>query len=206
MSSENLRLFVAFALSSDVARRLRGIIADLRPHSRLAGGRNSVKWVDADKIHLTIKFLGATPLEKVDSIVDAIDWAIDNAINRALQNGDTKDKPMIYLIESVGVFPNLNRPRVLWVNLNGDLQRLRDFVNRVEESLEQLGFPKEKRSFKPHLTLGRVREREDVSALARILESYQIETIPVTLDHVVLFKSDLRPTGPIYTPLNEWKV
>ncbi|MCH9032250.1 MAG: RNA 2',3'-cyclic phosphodiesterase [candidate division Zixibacteria bacterium] len=198
MSSENLRLFVAFALSSDVAHRLGEIIADLRPHSRLSGGRNSVKWVDADKIHLTIKFLGATPSEKVSSIVETI--------NRPLQNDETKDKPLIFAIERVGAFPNLNRPRVLWVNLDGDPQRLRNFVNKIEEALELIGFPKEKRSFKPHLTLGRVREREDVSALARILESYKIETIPVTLDRVILFKSDLRPTGPIYTPLNEWKV
>ena len=206
MSSENLRLFVAFALPSDVARRLRRIIAELRPHSQLGGGRNSVKWVDADKIHLTIKFLGATPPEKIDSIVSAVGGAIDSAINQALQNDETKDKPMIYSIESVGAFPNVKRPRVLWVNLDGDSQRLRNFVSNIEEALERIGFPKEKHSFKPHLTLGRVREREDVSALAKILESYKFETIPVTLDRVVLFKSDLRPTGPIYTPLNEWKV
>ena len=206
MSSENLRLFVAFVLSGDVARSLGEIIADLRPHSQLGGGRNSVKWVDADKIHLTIKFLGATPPDKVNSIVNAIAGAIDSANNNALRFDETIDKPMEYTIEHVGAFPNLNRPRVLWVNLEGDPQRLRNVVSNIEEVLERIGFPKEKRSFKPHLTLGRVREREDVSALARILESYKIEIIPVTLDRVILFKSDLRPTGPIYTPLNEWKV
>jgi len=186
MSSDNLRLFVAFALSKDIDRRLGEIIRDLRPYSQTSDGRNSVKWVDAGKIHLTIKFLGATPSGKVDSIVKTI----ADAVEPGPRFDEAPNKPMKYLIERVGAFPNLSRPRVLWVNLNGDLKRLSGLVSKIEVSFERIGIPREKRSFKPHLTLGRVREKEDVSALARFLEMYQIESIPVALDRVVLFKSD----------------
>ena len=182
-----MRLFIASPLNEDVESRLGSIIEDLRPR----GGR--VSWVQPKNIHLTLRFLGETEEARVDKITSEID--------RIAADYSTVTTE----INALGGFPNLNRPRVIWVGLDESIEPIAKMARQLELAMRELRFEKEK-PFRAHLTLGRVRDPRSIGALADYLSDYRIDPIPVTLDRVVLFKSTLTPRGSIYERLYEVKL
>ena len=152
-----------------------------------------VRWVDPTKVHVTLKFMGAVPAEQIPIVCDCTAQAA------------TAATPFEVEAAGVGVFPNPNRPRVVWVGLQGDLDALRGLQARVEANLAAQGFPTEGRPFSPHLTLGRVRERAAPADVRTLGQAVTRLTVPVLgrwrVEQIVVMRSDLRPTGPIYTPL-----
>lgn len=186
-----LRTFIAIDLSAE----LRASLGDLQDRLRGELGARSVRWVQPQGIHLTLKFLGDTPERQLAEI------------QHALARAAAAVAPFSISAGGVGCFPNARQPRVVWVGLEeatGALLRLR---NAVEGEVAPLGFPTEKRAFQPHLTLGRVR-RDASSAEVRRVGQVVAATATgglgeMAVSYVSYIKSDLRPTGAVYTTLYE---
>lgn len=186
-----VRTFIANELSEDLREAL-GLLQD-RLRSQMP--RGSVRWVRPDGIHLTLKFLGDTPVEQVDQV------------KAALAEAATKAGPFRITVRGLGCFPNTRRPRVIWVGLEeptGALQRLRD---AVEARVAPVGFPTEQRSFSPHLTLGRVQRGASSSEVREIGQRVAASTTGLVGEMEVFtvsfIKSDLKPSGAVYTTLLE---
>ncbi len=183
---EKLRAFIAISLPEPV---LQGIVT---AQETLKRSGLKIRWVRKEGIHLTLKFLGDIDRDSVEKISEAMERATGSF------------SPFTLWAEGIGVFPNLRRPRVAWVGLSGDIEILRALQRDLESQLSGLGFSKEKRPFKGHLTLGRVKGRLDGIKLQGALEDlgdYRTESF--TARSIVLFQSDLRPDGAVYSRVAE---
>lgn len=188
MMEQVVRAFIAIELPPEVRLILRQLLAKIRPdHER------AVKWLDPDSIHLTLKFLGNVPEEKL------------SAIRAAIEQEAAVAEPCALELRGLGAFPNLRSPRVIWVGLGGEVSRLAHLQRGLDQAMVHLGFPAETREFSPHLTLGRVRDR--VRFQDRIDLSAAISSVKMPLDlkfvvnEVSLIKSTLTPQGAIYDRL-----
>jgi 2'-5' RNA ligase len=154
-----------------------------------------IRWVRKEGIHLTLKFLGDIDRRDVEKI------------HGAMRQAALAFPPLVLRGDGLGVFPDFKRARVVWVGVAGDIKALRTLQGALEDALYALGFPKERRSFKGHLTLGRIRGRLDGSKLGRALQGLgDFRTEDFTAQSLVLFQSDLRPEGAVYTKLVEAKL
>ncbi len=184
----SLRAFIAIHLSQDARLQLSDAIRSLG--SEIPSG---VRWVDPERIHLTLKFLGD------------IDPALVEDVLHAMEQAASRSLPFHLHLNGLGVFPNQRRPRVLWAGLGGDLDALGALQEKLEAAMSGLNFPRERRTFNPHLTLGRV--QDGVSAVARqrvgaVVTSGSLEDTdswPVNVVH--LMRSNLTPDGPVYSSL-----
>lgn len=185
-----LRTFIAIELDELTRDGLARVQARFKKQAPDGG----VKWVNPESIHLTLKFLGDTPVTKISKVADALAAACDGFA------------PFDVSFEGRGCFPNMRRPRVIWVavrDLSGsNLARLHA---AVEQKVSPLGFPTEERGFSPHLTLGRVTRSASSqveAAIGQMVDKSVVEKIAVLhVGAVHLIKSDLRPTGPVYNQL-----
>jgi 2'-5' RNA ligase len=175
-----VRTFLALPLESTVRREL------VRYQEVCAKMITSVKWVEEENLHLTLKFLGEVPQEQLTRIKSAAGKvaAAFPALNLSL------GRP--------GAFPNFGRARVLWVGLADQGDKLRLLVRQLEEELALLGFPREEKEFVAHLTLGRLREPARV-----VLPPFSGEGMPVRMSKIVFYRSILTPRGPLYQALSE---
>ncbi len=181
-----IRTFLAIKLPKPILKRLRQVQQELRE------SKADVRWVDPESIHLTLKFFGNIEEKEVDSIVKSIEKPVQRT-------------PLFSLkVQGVGGFPDLKNPRVLWVGLEEEGNFLSSLQRELEKSLEKIGFKPEDRPFHPHLTLGRVKSTRGKSLLMEKIDKYKGEFFGEFLaDRITLFKSELKPTGAIYTPLAE---
>jgi 2'-5' RNA ligase len=183
-----IRSFLAFELPFQIKEQVGKISKELQ-QSHLP-----VRWVKVENIHLTIVFLGSITEETIAGV--------------KLRAGPIVERFSAFQIRlnGVGVFPNWRRPRVLWIGLDGQVRGLSDLRDELQAALEDLGFKPENRPFRPHLTLGRfkgtvIRAEE----LKWILDRFHvINSDDDYLKELVLFKSDLRPAGPIYAKMAAW--
>ncbi len=187
---DELRLFVAIPLSKPLLKRLAEVQHRLQgkvPHQ-------SVRWVRSEGIHLTLKFLGDTPTDKVPTIRDALTVVGRNA------------PPCELTVEGLGCFPNPRRPRVLWVDVSEPTGRLEALQAAVEEAMVSLGYGAERRSFTPHLTLGRVRRRtsrQDEEQIGQAVVSTTVGQLAAFMaDRFELIRSELKPSGAEYATLD----
>lgn len=176
-----MRTFVALVPSEAEQRRLADAAAGLRD----AGF--PIRWVPPENVHLTLKFLGEVAEERVREVCAAVDGAAAGV------------GPFEMTVSRFGAFPSLRRPQVVWVGveLEATLQSLQE---SLEEALAALGFPREERAFRPHLTLGRARKRvssnefrglDDLVKHLEYRDAFQIRSLDV-------MRSRLMPTGAIY--------
>ena len=183
--SETYRLFIAIELSDPVKHVLISVQERLRRDSP------PVKWVAPEAMHLTLQFLGETEARLLTRISTRLREALKNQPTFSLELG------------KFGAFPNLRHPSVLWVDISGATAVLNRMQASIVRELEPLGFPRETRPFRAHLTIGRVR-REATSAQQQQLGATlaalpSLTTISWTIERVILFQSNLRPGGPRYT-------
>jgi len=147
-------------------------------------------WVRPDKIHLTLKFLGDIDSKQVPELSGALVRALEGLPAFPVSLGP------------LGVFPPNGSPRVLWIGLEDPEKRLGPLKNRVDEALEPLGFPPEKRPFAPHLTLARIRSSKGAGRLRDHLRTLKpLPPVTFQVDRVVLYRSELTPQGSVYTGL-----
>lgn len=188
-----IRAFVAVEPSASLRQALAKAQADLRARLQNAVGREvRIQWVRPDSIHLTLKFLGDIPKERLADIQAALVRAAGRHVRFSVKT------------EGLGVFPDLRAPRVLWVGVTGDGQALARLAADVEEALAAIGYAPEAKPFTPHLTLARVKggSRDVGRALSqdRLLDR-EWTLGPLTVDAVSLMKSELQPSGAVYTEL-----
>ena len=185
---ENIRAFIAIELPEEVKAELSSVQGRLKPERH-----PYFKWVAADGIHLTLKFLGNIAQEKASPIAEAMAGAAQKASPFRLEVG------------GLGAFPNPRRPQVIWVAVGGEVEKLASLQRAIDLSLVALGFSAETRPFTPHLTLGRLRERASVEERRRIGEALLVDegegVVPFEVTEVNLMRSTLTPRGAIYNRL-----
>ena len=188
---EKIRTFIAIELDESIKDGLTQL------QKRLEGPapRGSVRWVRPEGIHLTLKFLGDVPADQIGEIT------------QALQKGCEGFAPFSLSCGGLGCFPDLKRPRVVWVGIQEETGTLAQLQKAIEEHVAPLGYPTEKRKFSPHLTLGRVQKRVgsgDLRRLGELVGASEIRKLgQMEVRSVNLIRSDLRPSGAVYTRLAE---
>jgi len=177
-----MRLFVAMDIPEGVRSMLAALIARLRPSHRDA------RWVRIEGLHVTLKFIGETPSEKVNEIKNAL--------------ASIPPSPPIQInFRGLGFFPNDRRPRVLWAGIAAGPE-LSALASSVDTALASLGFPREERAFSPHLTLARFDTPRGLDALhAAIEKAGPFEFGSATAKEFHLYQSVLKPGGAEYTRL-----
>jgi 2'-5' RNA ligase len=184
-----IRSFLAIELPRTIQKKIEGIQGDLK------SSHADVRWVNPEKIHLTLKFFGNIEESRIELIVRSIEEPIQTT------------SPLPIKVKGVGAFPHLKNPRVIWMGLVEGKEALVSLQQQIEVLLEKIGFQAEDRPFHPHLTLGRVKSSRGREDLVGRMEKYREEEFgDLLVERVNLFKSDLRPSGPIYTPLREIKL
>ncbi len=186
-TEEHWRVFCAIELPRQTRKRLLFHIEKLQ--ALVPEGRAS--WSREFNIHLTLKFLGETPQQLVRKF--------DSALSRGVKG----IRPFPILISGSGVFPRPGDPRVLWVGISDPQRRLANLHSRIEGESEQEGFPREVRQFHPHLTLARLRTREGARDIARAHEELQFAPEDITVNEVLLIRSELSSAGPRYTTISQ---
>ena len=188
--TESIRVFIALQLPPQAKEALTRTICALR--QEISTG---VRWVDSSGIHLTLKFLGNIQPTFTERVFEAMTQAAQIEHSSTFQLS----------LSQLGVFPNTRRPRVLWAGIQGDLSVLARLQIRVEEACCQIGFAPEQRPYRPHLTLGRVREGVPPPArlhIGQAVSEAELEPSPPWLVHSLhLIRSDRRPEGATYNSL-----
>jgi 2'-5' RNA ligase len=184
-----VRSFLAIELPKPILRKIEEVQGDLR------STHADVRWVNPEKIHLTLKFFGDIEESRIDPIFKSIEEPIRNTL------------PFSLKVKGVGVFPHMRNPRVIWMGLVDGRETLISFQKQIDTLLKDIGFQPEDRPFHPHLTLGRMKSSRGKEELVGRMEKFKEEEFGTfQVERVVLFKSDLKPTGPIYTLLKEMKL
>ncbi len=185
---EQVRSFIAIELPQSVKNRLEHIEVKWKQ-----GGYAGIKWVDPKGIHITLRFLGNISSEQIIRI-------------RKVLEETTKEISCFHLeIADLGAFPNLRQPRVIWVAINGEVDKLSRLQQKIDFLLESCGFPKESRPFSPHLTLARLKDSlssEEKREIGIFMTSLKIKaSLSFNAEAVSLMRSQLMPTGAIYSCL-----
>jgi 2'-5' RNA ligase len=184
-----IRSFLAIELPKVILKKIEEVQRDLR------STRADVRWVNPEKIHLTLKFFGNIEESRIDPIFKSIEEPTRNTL------------PFSIKVSGVGAFPHLKNPRVIWMGLVDGKAILTSFQKQIETQLEKIGFQPEDRPFHPHLTLGRMKSSRGKEELVGRMEKHREEEFgDFPVERVILFKSDLTPSGPIYTLLKELKL
>lgn len=182
-----MRAFIAIELPEAVRRQLGALCVRLRQ----TGSKAS--WVQPDRMHLTLRFLGEVSEEGTAAIAASM-----TDVCRDI-------RPFMLTCERLGAFPNLRKPSVIWVGvtpLEPDLARIQ---SAAETGARACGLLPETKPFHPHVTLARIRNPKEVSALTRQVEvesAFRADAFDVS--HVSLFSSELLPRGPVYTRIRDF--
>jgi len=179
----NLRLFVALLPPEPVQRRLAALQGALRDSA--GAHADGIRWTPAERIHLTLQFLGAVPEERLPEV------------QAAVRGAAASSRPLRLLVRGAGGFPSSRRARVVWAGVEDDAGGLAAVVRGLGHGLSPLGFPPDGRPFSPHLTLGRSRDARGARGVGGALASASAELEPVAwrADALVLFRSTLGPGG-----------
>jgi 2'-5' RNA ligase len=184
-----IRSFLAIEIPVTVLKKIEKVQEDLK------SSRADVRWVNPGKIHLTLKFFGSIEESKVEPIVESIGGPVRGTSPFPLQ------------AKGLGAFPHVRNPRVIWLGLADSRKILIPFQKELEDQLQKIGFQREDRPFQPHLTLGRTTSSRGRNELVERMEKYREEEFgEFRVEGVTLFKSELRPSGPIYTKLRELRL
>jgi 2'-5' RNA ligase len=172
-----------------VKERLARVVAEL------GACRADVRWVHADSMHLTLKFLGN---------VDTRDLG---AIDEALKRVAGAAQPARGRLCDVGSFPHMSRPRVLWAGVQSDGEALANLAAATDAAMSELGFPPERRRFHAHVTIGRVRGGRQLDTLREAVgRQAGFGSDPFAIDSITLFESELRRSGARYTPIAVYRL
>ncbi len=181
-----MRLFTAVDIPEEVVAKLDSLIDHLRPAAR-------IKWSPAANLHITTKFIGNWPDERLPEIEKAL-------------KGIPTAGPIPIEVRGVGFFPNPHSPRVFWAAVHAPAA-LSELARATDDALQPLGIEPEKRAFSPHLTLARIKEPVPLAPLRQAIAQLEDTDFGAfTADRFYLYQSTLRPSGSIYTRLSDYSL
>lgn len=181
-----IRTFLAIDIPQEITDSMEKIQYRLRNSLK----EGVIRWTKPKSVHLTLKFFGSISERDIEHIMGLLKDSVKGF------------KPFTLTAEKVGVFPNARQPRVLWLGITGGDNSLITLQKQIDNDLHSIGFPREDRPFRPHLTLGRTKAHRGIEGLATVLEEfkdYKAGILPA--EGLTLYRSDLRPEGPKYTRL-----
>lgn len=183
-----MRLFVAAEIGERLAGRAAELIRELEKRAADAAPRARLTWLAANRLHITIRFIGEVDDVRVAAIAAALEPPLDV-------------EPFDLTLAGMGVFPRSGPPRVVWTGIEQGRDDLIAVERELSSRLSTLGIPAESRPYSPHLTLARVREAAALRS-ATLLEGLEDRSLGTTrIDAITLFQSRLSPKGPTYVPL-----
>lgn len=177
-----LGIDLPFSVQSEIGQKQQSIKREI----------NGLSWVNPDNLHITLKFLGATTESQIEEIQKTLERSLEGT------------SPFLIELGGLGVFPDKHAPQILWIGIEGLTNELLDLASQVEESVVPIGFQKDDKSFHPHLTIARI--KKDHRKIGQGLDQTRILAAPCSfgrlrVEKVCLFKSELYPTGPVYTKI-----
>ncbi len=184
-----MRTFIAIELEENIKTNLSEFL------KKLDMGTKGIRWVKSQGMHLTLKFLGEITEKKACQVRAVLDQSI-------------KDYPPFSLsLKGTGAFPSRSKfPRVLWVGVDHN-ETLHKIQTRLENEMEKLHFPKEKREFHPHLTLGRIKKPQNLGPVLNLFQQQEKKDFgKMNVEKITFFQSILKPTGAEYSILSEHKL
>jgi 2'-5' RNA ligase len=186
-----VRLFVALQIPVEVREALAKLVAELRQIGG-ASGRNAPKWVPTENLHVTLKFIGEIPTEKL-------------GVLRETLSSVRSDQQVTLDLSGLGFFPNEKRPRVFWAGMNVS-PNLQTLAQAIDKTLATFGFPLEQRPFAPHLTLARLEPPGVAPELqAAIQKNVNRSWGSFTTNEFHLIESKLKPSGAEYTTVQSFR-
>lgn len=184
--ARSTRTFVAVDVSEETRARAGRLLGEL------AAADSKVKWVDPRNLHVTLKFLGDVDTRELGEVCAAVAAAVREA------------PPFDFCVRGCGAFPTTDSPRTIWLGVEDGADELIALHEMLEKGLAGMGFRREQRRFRPHLTLGRVRNNPaGLDELMAILEENRDLVAGVTgVDEVKVYSSELNREGPAYEMLS----
>ncbi len=180
---ETIRCFIAIEIPQSIQALLKNVQRHLQSKIRRAS------WTKSGNLHLTLKFLGDVHSETIDDV------------NKVIQDVVDAQTPFPIAFGGISAFPNLYRPRVLWVGVKQGASIVSRLAKAVNLELRHFGFATDNR-FHPHLTLARLRTPVNLEPLKNMLRQYEaIDRSVVNVKGIALMRSELHPNGAVYTPL-----
>lgn len=179
---DTIRTFICIEIPDSIRSRID------RLQTALKNIDAQVSWTRSSNIHLTLKFLGEVEASRISRVCKAVERA-----SKGIERFEIE-------VSGAGCFPSPRNPRVLWIGFSEVPDALKELYANLENELAREGFAREKRKFSPHLTIGRLRGQKNATQLAEALiaSDFKAETFKAT--EVIVMRSDLKPTGSIYTP------
>jgi 2'-5' RNA ligase len=180
------RLFLAV----NVSEQTRALIRALQSEFHFL--KNEIRFIAPGNVHLTLKFLGDVNTDHIPAIILKIKSSIHSFKN------------FVYIIQGTGVFPNLSRPRILWLGITQGSNYLGKLSKLLNDALKDMPVKKEDREYRSHITLGRVKGfKKSYPNLNRFVK-YRFDPIKNNVAEIILFESILKPKGAIYTPIHKF--
>jgi 2'-5' RNA ligase len=183
-SSGSIRTFICIEVPKSIKERIGALQQTVGRHDA------KISWVKPSNIHLTLKFLGDVTAARIPAVISAVERAARFSRTFEIEVG------------GAGCFPSAKRPRVFWVGLTAVPDGLARLHALIEEELVGEGLAPDARKFSPHLTIGRVRSPKNVPRVAEDLIATGFEREIFQATEVIVMRSDLNPSGSIYTPLS----
>jgi len=177
-----IRAFIAIEISPEIKRAASGIQTDLKSKYKI-----SASWARPEGMHLTLKFLGDTPSNQIEPLTQALSKNIKGV------------NPFEMTLSKPGAFGGRN-PKVLWLGMEAPMD-LFVLQKKIDTVVSQFGFSKENRPFHPHLTLARIKDPSGTAEMLNYMKTLKPEALKFSVDHIVFFRSDLKPQGAEYTEL-----
>ncbi len=179
-----MRCFIAISLPEELKAKISGI------QEKLKAAGADVSWTRPEGMHLTLKFFGEIEDRRIPKIEKALDTAVDGI------------SPFTLSVSGMGIFPDMRRPRVVWIGLKEEGDNLIRLHKGVDEELKKTGFPSEDRRFTPHITLGRIRSNRNIEKLLKLIDAEKdVDSGSFDVSDLHLIKSELKPSGAVYTEL-----
>jgi len=187
MSGERLRLFVA----ADIPLEIRELLDSTM--KRLRGEGIDARWVKPENLHLTLKFIGEYGEEGLERL------------SREIHKAAERSGPFEAVLGGCGAFPSRRKARVIWVGMSDGVDDAAAIARKLDSRLEKAGVKREQRQFRGHLTLARLRRPQDctevLESMSGMLEGLQ--DLPFRVEEIRLFRSILKPQGPMYVELEK---
>ena len=183
MPEKLIRTFIAIDTPETVTKVALSLQSSVKVNPK------AVRWVRKENIHITLRYIGPTAPGEVDKI------------NRLLSEivGQTCDLSLN--VSGTGCFPKKERPRILWLGVDGDVAELKLLVEMINSEMDQLGYPQEERNYSQHITIGRIRYPQKVTPDVTDFLCAQYEPISWNIPKIILYQSELLPSGAIYSIL-----